>query len=287
MNLRWSLVLYAVSLAVFGVWALWPDTAAYFDGESGPMSFTGTILISRPWVGWALTWIAAGVAGLLLLLALLAYQWRVVRWPVVAVLLAMFAFPAAGVYRYFENFVPWTVHGRVTDSAGVEYVFCDSSFLQGQMMSLARVAAENPLYVRLEALGTTNGDSPRSWASLIRPAGAVDGYGQLYLTDDERVIGLRYGGQCYMAYDVPAGKFSGHGEIEALSPFVLLSATDALHEPDVVALLKVLAEQGPGLPGYPQRGAVEAGLTHVNPRVRELAARVLEGMREGAAVSPE
>ena len=77
-----------------------------------------------------------------------------------------------------------------------------------------------------------NGDSPRSWASVIRPVGASDEYGQLYLKNGY-LIGVRYDNRCYLVYNLESGTAYGHGDIESLSPFICLAHGDSPNKLDV------------------------------------------------------
>ncbi|MEM6553563.1 MAG: hypothetical protein AAF750_15715 [Planctomycetota bacterium] len=211
----------------------------------------------------------------LLILALLAYRWPVVRLPVLALFLAIIGFPCAGLFQWFSSLAEWEMYGRVSDSNGTSYVFCDTSFLQGQTIALTRVDAENFWFTRVKVLGTNNGDSPRSWASVIRPKGAEDKYGQLYLTSSNMLIGLRYGNRCFLAVDLNNGQFSGHGDIESISPFVCVDADDELHKDDIQAIKREMAEWAPGIPGQPHKEVLEYGLDHPNPSVRQVAKDLL------------
>jgi hypothetical protein len=107
------------------------------------------------------------------------------------------------------------------------------------------------------------------------PASEFHGYGQLYLTEQQMLVGVRHDNQCYLVYDLPNEKFIGHGDIEAISPFICLNATDTLNPEDIAAIHKTLVQETPGTPGYPHRDAIASGLEHPNPRVKELATQLL------------
>jgi hypothetical protein len=170
----------------------------------------------------------------------------------------------------------WTDHGRVTTPDGETYVFMDSSFLQGQTMAIARLRHEDATRRVVETLGTTNGDSPRSWASVIRPGDSPDGYGQLYRSGCGLIVGLRSDNHAYLAYDPVGHRFYGHGAIESLSPFLLLGAGDSLNQKDVAALRQLLRERPAAGPGTPSEAALRDGLEHPNQEVRALASELIE-----------
>ena len=276
MKTRSSILLYATSVGLFAAWALlpisWTSDRPHVAGE---MFYYDSITILAPFVSSTLFYASTVMAGVLLALALLAYRWPVVRFPVVALLLAIVAFPYAGLNNAFSNLGSWTMHGRATDSLGNSYVFCDSSFLQGQIMALTRVDVESTWFTRLKVLGANNGDSPRSWASIIRPTNPTDEYGQLYLTQSNMLVGIRYDNHCYLAYDPERQQFSGHGDIELISPFICVDADDGLHDGDIQSIVKTISESTSGTSGCPHKESIESELNNPNPNVRRAAETLL------------
>ena len=127
----------------------------------------------------------------------------------------------------------------------------------------------------------TSGCSPRSWASVVRPQGAPreHDYGQLYMTDDAQLVGIRYENHCYMVYNVTRHIFLGHGDVEEVSPFLCIGANTRMHQPDIDRLMNIASEGTPGTAGYPRERAVLEDLEHPNMRVRELAREVLGHIR--------
>jgi hypothetical protein len=184
------------------------------------------------------------------------------------------------VERWLEG--TWTKEAELVGPDGYVYSFMDFSFLQGQTMTLVREReGEKDTY---EELGSTNGDSPRSWTSVIRPAGASDeDYGQLYLSPTNNIVGIRYSHKCYFTYGINSGVFHGHGDVETTSPFILLDAHTKLHEPDVLAtILEVIKEREffenysgeyfrESLPGSPIRSTLTEGQRHPNKDVVTLS----------------
>ncbi len=236
-----------------------------------------TITILSPLVSNALLWGSIAAAACLLLLSTRSKKWPRIKFPIAALLIAIVAFPCAGITHAIFNIAPWTLHGRVTDSAGQSYVFCDSSFLQGQMMAIGRIETGNLLATQIKVFGFNNGDSPRSWASVIRPANSQDTYGQLYLTDRQMLVGVRYDNHCSLAYNLVSKEFFGHGDIEKSSPFICLDADDELHAADIETIRKRIREDRPGrsMSGYPHRDALESAIKHSNPRVKAVAKSLL------------
>lgn len=276
MSKRRSLLLYITSATLFAIWALLPISwTVDRPDQPGTMAHHDTITILAPFIPLLLFWLSVIAACALLMLALLSFKWQVVRYPAVAFFLAIVAFPFAGAVYLLSNLSSWTVHGNLTDSTGTHYVFCDSSFMQGQTMALTQVEAKNLFFTRFKVLGTHHGDSPQSWASVIRPANPLNEYGQLYQGETGMIAGIRYDHKCFLAYNPDTKRFYGQGDIENISPFVCLNATDELHPADIEAIEAILDESTAGRPGYPARSSVESGLSHSNPHVREIALRLL------------
>ena len=193
----------------------------------------------------------------------------------------------------------WTKEAELAGTDGYVYSFMDYSFMQGQTMKLVRERNSQGRTTE-EELGSTNGDSPRSWASVIRPKGAPDDdYGQLYLNPDGVILGIRYDNHCYFAYDTESGKFSGCDVIKSLSPFLLIEADTELHEPDILAtILEAVKasdfyEKNPewqqhySLSGCPKKETLIKGLEHPNERVRELSKQLLEIQQKGLSSPSE
>ena len=191
---------------------------------------------------------------------------------------ALVAFPMAAMHRVTHSLAPWIVCDTCHGPDGETYVFMNSSFLQGQTLALGRVKPDGWLYKRFDVLGDTNGDSPRSYALIVRPVDRVrSNGGQLHLSDDNVLLGLRHDNRCYFAYDFRADRFLGHGDIDAISPFLLIRPDSRLVRVDVDSLLTsrgVPAVDGIGM--LPSESALRDALAHQNPSVRDLASRLLE-----------
>jgi hypothetical protein len=184
---------------------------------------------------------------------------------------------------------PWQIGGSVAAPDGRVYANLESSFLQGQTLAIGRDEGDGWLYHSYQTVGETNGDAPRLWIPLVRPAGVNDGQpGQIYCSDSGIVVGLRYENHCYMAYDTLSERFFGHpsndgpGEkITAISPFLLIGPDTELHQPDVARIQKVAADQRPACEGVISTAALQQALAHSNPAVRQLAQRLLGATAQG------
>jgi len=289
-------VLFLVSLfSIAMIWLLdpaWERQVTNYNHE------TTEITIVRPgMVTLALC------AGLVIAIAMVSIR-RCVRrrlaiGAIMLVMLGLVAVPASALALWMLNPVFWTTTGQLPGPDGRTYYFLDFSFLQGQEMALTYLEHEGWLTRTMRSLGTNNGDCPRSWASVVRPAGARDDYGQLYSSESGMILGIRYKNHCYLAYNTKTGEFFGHGDIEELSPFVLIGPDTPIHQPDVMEVIEQVrwgAEffsgapdirsparylGGHTLPGYPRERTLTAALTHANPAVRDAAERILEVHKTG------
>lgn len=218
----------------------------------------------------------------------------------IAIVIALSGYCGSHLVAFMVNLSPWTTQAEIVGPDGHMYYFMDSSFWQGQLMAIARLKSNTILTRTMEVQGVTNGDWPRSWASVIRPAGAPENdYGQLYVTDTNMLIGIRYNYKCYLAYDTTSSRFYGHGDIEQLSPFVLIGPNTPMcqsdiegiingverriqllsSDPDIRSLAGHLSGNRP--PGYPHDETLRAALTHPNSAVREVSRRILEIHEKG------
>ncbi|PQO36509.1 hypothetical protein [Blastopirellula marina] len=281
MNKTASLILYGFSILLFATLALLPISLETVNPArtGGLDDYYATITVLSPGLVRLIEWGSIFVAVLLLVLALTCFFWRAIRYPWVAFLLALAFLPAAATHVVL-NLMQWTLHGRVETAGGRRFVFADSSFLQGQEMALGEIETENPIFTHMRVLGANNGDSPRSWASIIRPADAEEFYGQLYLTSDQMLLGVRYANRCYLAYDLKKAKFYGHEAIEEFSPYVAIDPGRKIFDADVTAIEKLLEVQATPGPGRPTREIVVAGLEDKNEVVQSVAERLLRSYPE-------
>lgn len=281
MNKTVSLILYGFALLLFLTLALLPLSFATLNPvrTGGLDDYYATITVLSPGVVWLIEWGSIGVAALLLVLSLTCLFWQAIRYPWIAFLLALAFLPAAATHVVL-NLTQWTLHGRAETADGRRFVFADTSFLQGRIMALGEIETENPIFTHMRVLGANNGDSPRSWASIIRPADAEEFYGQLYLTSDQMLLGVRYANRCYLAYDLKKAKFYGHDAIEELSPYVAIEPGRKILDADVTAIETLLAERATPGPGRPTREIVAAGLEDKNEVVQSVAERLLRSYPE-------
>ena len=225
---------------------------------------------------------------LLLLLGVLGLTIKKFSAAWVALLIAIVGFPASCGKSVIDNLGPWTTEAEIKGPDNQTYYFMDSSFLQGQTMAIARLKEHTWFTRHMEVVGTTNGDDPRSWASVIRPAGtSVADYGQLYLSSDKTMlIGIRSGFKCYMSYSFQSNHFRGNSEeqnddIKGISPFILIGADTEMNAADVKEITDLIishtAKNNDN--GYPRLNVLEADVHHPNVKVRSLAKELIRIIR--------
>jgi len=264
-------VAVALSLGIFALTGFLPQHWVVYNGKAWPDTNIDSVTLLQPTFQRLLSLVGLLCLVALLALAVIGLYRRNVAMPLIA-LLAAFLCPVAGLTHFVRNLVPWQIHSELRADDGTIYYFAESSFLQGQTLMLARLREETLFTRTMDALVVTNGDNPRSYLRIIRPAEAEDKYGQLYLTEDHWLLGLRTENRCFFAYDLGAGKPYGHGAVEELSPFLAIGNQTLLHKPDVASLLAVGIE---GERGAPTRAAVKQSLAHPNKEVRAVALQLL------------
>lgn len=198
----------------------------------------------------------------------------------IALALAFLGVPVSYLTCLIRNLGPWTPEQSVTATDHQLYSYVESSFLQGQRLAIGRDERSDWLYHKYRLMGHTNGDSPRLWIPLVRPAGVNDDYGQIYCSDSGVVVGIRYENRCYMAYDTRADEFFGYpstgepGEaITSISPFILIGPDTEFHWPDVARILELATGEDAS---RISQAAMRQALDHPNPAVRELAKWILD-----------
>ena len=237
-QLFFSSLAFIFPTALFVGYALIKVSTDTRDAESNLVS----IEILNPFVyrviGWTifLAWLA------LLGASIVSFRKRWLLRPSIGLFTCLLICPFCVALHTLNNLGPWTTHGRASSADGREYVFCDTSFLQGQIMAIGEKTGDGKLKTTFKVLVDNNGDSPRSWASVIRPEGSSDIYGQLYLKNG-LLLGIRYHNKCFLAFDIANQKPIGHGDIESIDPFACLSSADVPCELDVERTCDRIKEQ--------------------------------------------
>ena len=201
------------------------------------------VTILHPAIGFTLWWSSVAVAVILMLASAYSIRRTLLRYPFIGLLLAIVMYPCCSFYFALKNAGSWTVHDCLTAEDGKRYAFLNTSFLQAQMMVIAREGPSRGCRTTYRVLVQNNGDSPRSWASLVRPANCTDRYGQLYLSPDGVLVGVRHHNHSFLAYDVNRKLAMGHGEIERISPFLLLDDEMPIHDADVDRTIEQIKER--------------------------------------------
>jgi hypothetical protein len=275
--------IYGLCLLVFLSLAFIPLSWVTYDQGRAK-----TIIIVNPLVSRAQLMLALFCFALLLLLGVLGLAIKRFPAPWVALILALVCFPASCGIFVIRNLGPWTTEAEIKSPDNSTYYFMDSSFMQGQTMALAKLKEEAWLTRSMDVVGTTNGDEPRNWASVIRPVGTQDrDYGQLYVSADKTtLIGIRSGFRCFMSYDFQSHHFRGKpvddaGDIKGISPFILIGEKTEMDAEDVKGVVDHIKShtKNNNDNGYPRLNVIEAALDHPNTKVRLLAKELITIIR--------
>jgi len=207
-------------------------------------------------------------AAAMLPLAIVSLKVKQVPFRAALWLLPLVLFPISIARATFANLAPWQTMGSTQDQAGNQYYFLESSFLQGQLLALARHRSHSFLRDEYEVLATTNGDSPRSYLNVVRPADLPNGYGQVLISKDEWLVGLRYDNQMYLAYNLNSRSRYVGPRLYTLSPFLLIDSSSEMNRLDVEQVLN--SGIGSGV-GQPRLKSILAELNSTNPVVASLA----------------
>lgn len=226
-HIRTTLV-YCATASLFLFYGSLETSRTICDGDF----ILTSIELLNPSIRSFIRWSAFGACLTLLVISCVSFKTRWLRWPGIGLLIGLILYPCCLIWHTVKNVAEWTTHGEVTTDDGRTFVFCNSSFMMGQTMAIAEIPNKDKLKLTGRVLVSNNGDWPRSWASVVRPHGSADEYGQLYLKDG-MLIGIRYENKCYLAYDLGKNKAYGHGAIELISPFVCLSAGDIPNKIDI------------------------------------------------------
>ncbi len=301
-SLRKPIGLLGLALLTMAAFALLP---ASVEKENGIVLVTSPRLMS----GIAILALLSGIA--FFLRAMIGSGRDRLRWPLFFVFVPLLTYPTSCATHVVRNLAPWRLGQSVSDHRGTQYVYAESSFLQGQRLSIARVQSKNLFWTQIQILGTTNGDSPRIWASVLRPELAAgdapdsrNGYGQLYCTDTNIVLGFRYGTMCYMMFDTNTGTFTGNGfdqmdtsasDISEVHPFICLAPGDQFRQEDLNELLSRIDEAHlclspdrsdvPEVSGVPRRHIIEPFLEDPNPAIADAADQIIVKLDKLAAAA--
>lgn len=218
------------------------------------------------------------VSGMMLTLAGVVCRAGTIRSRIACVFVSI-AIVLSSCAGAFYNLAPWQYGPAIQGPDGQIYYVMESSFLQGQTLVLARLERRNWLQQTSRVLVETNGDSPQSWQTIVRPATSNDdGALTAAVSPTGLLCGFRYHDHCFFAFDLNAGTRYGRNGIKGMSPFVLLDADTPLHEPDIERIAKRIREYDPQWSdnGIPKIGQLKDGLIHPNLAIQALAKRWLE-----------
>lgn len=223
-----TVLAYLIAAAIFIGYGTLEISRNICDGDFNLVE----IEILNPVTANIFAWSASSAFLLLLVLCCVSFKTKWFCWPEIGIAIGLVMYPCSIIWQAVSNLGPWITYGQVVVDDGKTFVFCDSCFLQGQHIAIAEVSERGMFETTYKVLVDTNGDSPRSWASIVRPEGSSDEYGQLYLKNGY-LLGVRYENRCYLAYKLENETAYGHGDIESISPFVCLCDGDIPSKKDV------------------------------------------------------
>lgn len=177
---------------------------------------------------------------------------------------------------------PWMLMGHCRGPAGKQYAYLEYSVLQAQVLALCEEQERTAFRRTYRVIGDTNGDSPRSWTTVIRPA---DCDSQLLLSPDGWLVGFRHDSACYFAYNPSTGVFLGHGDVERLSPLILMGKDTVPLSEDITAILSD-GNTIPGTSGMSLEALRAEAARHPNPRIRQLLALTQPTSSSGTPTAP-
>ena len=207
-------------------------------------------------------------AALLMALAIASLKVKDVPFRAALWLLPLVLFPISLTRATFANLAPWETMGSTQDRFGNEYYFLESSFLQGQSLSVARQRSHSFFKDEYDVLATTNGDYPRYYLNIVRPANVPDGYGKVIISKDKWLVGLRSDNQMYLAYNLTSRTAFVGPRLYTLSPFLLIDNSTEMNKMDVQQVLSTGIGSGVG---QPRLKPILAEFHSSNPIVASLA----------------
>ncbi len=208
------------------------------------------------------------------------------RCHVVAGLGAVAALGLASVGWMFE-IAPRTTLPELQSSTGRRYRLIYYSLMQGMTLSLARVDEESMLRTRLAIVGSAGFDSPRQYASVIVPTGAVRPESLIHVAPDGLLVVGAHGSEwvvdCYLAYDPATATVVRDESAQSLSPFVLFGPDDVSDDAAFDLWLASLAriefrpsEWMPQESGVPADATLLTDIDHPSAWARSAARRIAE-----------
>lgn len=207
-----------------------------------------------------------------------------------AIALLLLLSPVWRVWLRPRLIIPWRICDKVLGSDGNIYCYMNSSFMMADMDAITRLAVDGWFAQTFDVLQENFGDGS-SWRWIVRPAEVPPTiFRTLYVSEAGFIVGIRghnaYHNKCSMAYDVNNKRAFGSGNMDELSPFVLIGGETSLNQSDAEdVLLKMeqavsAGKKGKARSGYVKTAILEKELLHENQEVRKLAGEMLDMLDE-------
>jgi len=246
---------------------------AFFGGSvdsAGPGGKLVSITVVSPALTQVVGYALPGSLLAILVIGIVAFVRRLCALGVVsfAGLLALFlAWVVVTVVTAFD--APWLVVDQCRGPDDKQYAYLYYGVLQAQRLVLATETSQDGWRTTYEVLGETNGDSPRSWTAVVRPADCDGGEGRLLAGPDGWLVGLRYDNHCYFAYEVGTGKYLAQDDVKDISPLILVGTNTKPLDRDVTGILAG-GEMVPGKSGLTLADLRAAAARHPNAKIRKM-----------------
>lgn len=246
--------------------ALWGGSVESADSGGKLVSIT----VVSPWITEALGYVVTGSLIALLVVGFLAGRRKHVLVAFTSIAGAFLLFCVWVVLTILAAFdAPWLVVDQCRGPDDKQYAYLYYGVLQAQRLVLATESSQDGWQTTYDVLGGTNGDSPRSWTAVVRPADCDGSEGRLLAGPDGWLVGLRYDNQCYFAYEVGTGRYLAREDVKDISPLILIGPDTKPLDKDVKDILAG-GEMVPGKSGLTVAELRAQAIKHPNAKIRKM-----------------
>jgi hypothetical protein len=237
------------------------------DKEYHPVQVT----ICNPTIRNTATWLLKCSIVLPVLLSTLAFIYHRKIMSIVMLLVILLGYPALGISLIAINPMPWQAVDQKIGPDGRTYCFmfyfCDKY--------LTRLENHTRFSRTFKILTYNPGESN---SFIIRPENGPLGEYKLYISKSGLVLGLCYT-ECYVAYDIHTKRTWGwQSDFSKLSIFSLMEVNTRPYPGDVEKLYEEIKYPSNHC-SLPRVESLSAELKNPNPKVREIAKRILDSYK--------
>lgn len=246
---------------------------AFFGGSIdlvGPGGRLASITVVSPALTRVIGYALPGSLLAMLVIGIVAFVrriWAIGVMSLAGLFLLFCAWVVVTVLTAFD--APWLVVDQRRGPDDKQYAYLYYGVLQAQRLVLATESSQDGWHTTYDVLGETNGDSPRSWTAVVRPADCDGGEGRLLAGPDGWLVGLRYDNHCYFAYQVGTGRYLAHEDVKDISPLILIGPDTKPLDKDVKGILTA-GEMVPGKAGLTVAELRAEAARHPNAKIRKM-----------------